>query len=53
MLVACGGLGAIVELISSEYFHNKELVSRPKRKMTESDTETSWNVDMVWDVFAF
>lgn len=26
MLVACGGLEAIVELISSEYFHNPDLV---------------------------
>jgi hypothetical protein len=25
MLVACGGLEAIVELISSEYFHNPDL----------------------------
>ena len=26
MLVACGGLEAIVELISSDYFHNRDLV---------------------------
>ena len=31
MLVACGGLEAIVELISSEYFHNPDLAPGPAR----------------------